>query len=252
MPYIDNNGTNIHYQVDGNQDGPPLVLMHGTNMSLEDWYEYGWVDGLKNDYRLVLIDHRGMGHSDKPHDPDSYALELRVADIVAVLDELGIAKANYFGYSTGGWISFGIAKYASDRFDSLIIGASHTYPRDFAAMRESFSQGIDAYVAQDIANNPSFVITDWYKTRRLANDHLALIALQQDRPDTSDVIPSMTMPCMMYVGEADPVFPQVLECAKQMPNTRVVSSPGLDHRQGFLRSDVGLPHIRKFLAEVSS
>ena len=39
MPYVDNNGIRIHYQVDGNKVGPPLVLMHGTLQSLEDWYE---------------------------------------------------------------------------------------------------------------------------------------------------------------------------------------------------------------------
>ena len=95
MPYVDNNGIRIHYQVDGNRDEPPLVLMHGTFQSLEDWYESGWVEGLKNDNQLVLVDHRGMGHSDKPHDPDVYTLELRVADIVAVLDALDIVKARF-------------------------------------------------------------------------------------------------------------------------------------------------------------
>ena len=251
MPYVDSNGIRIHYQVDGNRDGPPLVLMHGTFQSLEDWYESGWVEGLKNDNQLVLVDHRGMGHSDKPHDPDVYTLELRVADIVAVLDALDIVKAHYFGYSTGGWISFGIAKYAPERFDSLIIGASHTYPRDFGAMRRSLSRGIEAYMEEDFANSPGLVITDWYKTRHLANDHEALIALQQDRPDMSDVIPSMTMPCLMYVGDADPLYPEVIACAKRMPDARLVSLPGLGHGQGFRYSHEGLDHVRNFLAEVS-
>jgi pimeloyl-ACP methyl ester carboxylesterase len=49
-------------------------------------------------------------------------LELRVRDVVIVLDHLHINKAHYFGYSMGGWIGFGIAKYAPERFHSLIIG----------------------------------------------------------------------------------------------------------------------------------
>ena len=93
MPYFDNNGDRIHYQVDGK--GAPLVLMHGTSGSVGDWYENGWVAGLKDDYQTILIDHRGHGYSDKPHDPNCYSLEISVSDVVGVLDELGIGRANY-------------------------------------------------------------------------------------------------------------------------------------------------------------
>ena len=251
MPYVNNNGVRIHYQADGNKESPPLVLMHGTAQSLEDWYEFGWVEGLKNDNRLILVDHRGMGHSDKPHDPNAYTLELRVADIVAVLDDLDIVKAHYFGYSMGGWISFGIARYAPERFESLIIGASHAYARDFAAMRQSLSRGIKAFMEEDFADSPGLVLTDWYKTRRFANDHEALIASHPDRPDMSDVIPTMTMPCLMYVGDADPQYPLVMECAKLMPNAILVSLPGLGHGQAIRYSHEGLPHVKTFLAEIN-
>jgi pimeloyl-ACP methyl ester carboxylesterase len=54
-------------------------------------------------------------------------LPLRVSDIVAVLDELGIEKAHYYGYSMGGWIGFGMAKHASDPLRTLIIGGAHPY-----------------------------------------------------------------------------------------------------------------------------
>ena len=104
MPYFDNDGVRIHYQVDGK--GAPIVLMHGTSGSVGDWYENGWVGGLKDDYQIILIDHRGHGYSDKPHDSDSYSLEISVSDVVGVLDELRIEKANYFGYSMGGFIGF--------------------------------------------------------------------------------------------------------------------------------------------------
>ena len=81
MPYACNGSVRIHYQVEGR--GPALVLQHGFTESLVDWYEAGYVDALKPDYRLVLIDARGHGASDKPHDPDAYLLGERVADVVA-------------------------------------------------------------------------------------------------------------------------------------------------------------------------
>ena len=53
--------------------GPPLVLMHWLTGSLEDWRVFGYVDALKESYRLILIDARGHGQSDS-HDPAAYAL----------------------------------------------------------------------------------------------------------------------------------------------------------------------------------
>ena len=94
MPYLTNDGVRIFYLTDGNAEAPPMVLMHPTSASIEDWYDYGWVEGLKEDFRLILIDHRGHGHSDKLHDTDSYTLEQSMSDITAVLDELGIQKAS--------------------------------------------------------------------------------------------------------------------------------------------------------------
>ena len=81
MPYADNQSTRIHYQVEG--DGPPLVLQHGFTGNLMRWYSFGYVSALQSSYRLVLVDARGHGQSDKPHDPAAYALPRRVGDVVA-------------------------------------------------------------------------------------------------------------------------------------------------------------------------
>jgi pimeloyl-ACP methyl ester carboxylesterase len=67
MPYADSQGVRIHYQTVGT--GPPIVLQHGFSESIEDWFDCGYVDALKLDYRLILVDARGHGGSDKPHDP---------------------------------------------------------------------------------------------------------------------------------------------------------------------------------------
>jgi pimeloyl-ACP methyl ester carboxylesterase len=125
MPYANNRGIRIHYEVEG--QGPPLVLQHGLSGYLDRWREFGQVEGLKNDYQLVLVDARGHGDSDKPHHTEAYQLELMVGDVVAVLDDLGISKAHYFGYSMGGRIGLGIAKHAHERFHSLILGGASPY-----------------------------------------------------------------------------------------------------------------------------
>ena len=65
--FVENDGLQIHYEVEG--QGPPLILLHWWTGSLEDWRLFGYVDALKDTYRLILIDARGHGQSDKPHDP---------------------------------------------------------------------------------------------------------------------------------------------------------------------------------------
>ena len=141
MPYADNRGIHIHYETEG--DGPPLVLHHWSFTSLESWYDYGYVSALKDDYRLILLDARGHGASDKPHDPEAHELNKRVADIVAVLDDLGVGQAHFFGYSMGGWIGFGVARHAPERFRSLIIGGQHPYAQDMEEMRQLARLGIE-------------------------------------------------------------------------------------------------------------
>ena len=68
MPYVDNDGVKIHYHVEGN--GPDIVMQHGLTNSMQNWYAYGFVEELKKSNRLILIDARGHGKSDKPHDPE--------------------------------------------------------------------------------------------------------------------------------------------------------------------------------------
>jgi pimeloyl-ACP methyl ester carboxylesterase len=81
MPYVNNQGVRIHYEVEG--QGPPLVLLPGFTRDLKTWRLYGYVTALKGDYQLILLDARGHGDSEKPHDPQAYNLELMTSDVEA-------------------------------------------------------------------------------------------------------------------------------------------------------------------------
>ena len=149
MPFANNQGVRIHYEVEG--DGPPLVLMHWGFVNLEAWRICGYVEALKSDYRLVMLDARGHGASDKPHDPDAYTAKWWVSDVVAVLDDLSISKAHYLGYSLGGGIGYAIAKYAPERFHSLVIGGMHPWLEDPEAPSPflgPLKSGMEAWLAR--------------------------------------------------------------------------------------------------------
>ena len=250
MPYTNNNGVRIHYHVEG--EGTPLVLQHGLTSSVLRWYEFGFVDALKTDYKLLLIDARGHGDSDKPHDAEAYDQKLMASDVIAVLDAENIDRAHYMGYSMGGSIGFAIAESFSNRFHSLIIGGMHPYPLDAAGLSDRIERiktgGMEGYVADMEAGGDT--ISAERKAQLLANDPKAIIGASLgliQRPDMSPVLPTMTMPCLVYCGDADGLHVGAAECVQHMPNVTWASLPGLDHTQAMERSELVLPHVRAFL-----
>jgi pimeloyl-ACP methyl ester carboxylesterase len=247
MPFVTNQGVRIYYETIGY--GPVLVMHHGTFGSGADWIDGGYVDALKADHQLILLDARGHGQSDKPHDPKAYNLALRASDVLAVLDELGIQKADYFGYSLGGWIGFDLARRAPERFGSFIFGASHPYTEDMQPFRDLMPRDRDAFAAM-IDQVFGSRLTSAMRTRLLANDLDALRALTQDRESNADALPSMTMPCLLFVGELDPRLPQVRQCASDLPNVTFFSLTECDHIAGAARSDLVIPHLKAFLSKV--
>lgn len=229
------------------------MLLHGLGSSLEKWHETGHVEALKDDYRLVLIDARGHGGSDKPHDPEAYEMELMVADVVAVLNDINVDKAHFLGYSMGGVIGFGIAKHAPDHFYSLIIGGAQPHEQDSwkKSWLQLFKKGAEATLVEvEKVFGPR--MTPWLKNRCLTNDMKALIALTSIRwLGLEDCLPTMAMPCPLFIGEADGYYSGARQCAKSIPNVTFVSFSSLNHFECLYRIDLVLPHIIKFLTKVS-
>ena len=248
MPFARNGDVRIHYQTAG--EGPALVLHHGTMGSGPDWVDLGYVEALQDRRRLILIDARGHGQSDKPHDPAAYDLRLRAADVVAVLDDLRLQRADFLGYSMGGWIGFGLARHFPERFNSFILGGAHPYAENTQAIRDRMPNDPAAFAA-GIEKTYGALLTPARRARLLANDLDALRALTQDRDDIANVLPSMTMPSLIFCGELDPRLAQARQAASGMPNASFLGLPGCDHVGTTRRTDIILPRIKTFLHEVA-
>lgn len=245
MPFVVNQGVRIRYEIEGH--GPPLVLHHGFTGRLEMWQQLGYTEHFRQSFKLIMLDSRGHGESDKPHDVTAYALPNRVGDVVAILDELRIDEAHFFGYSMGGWIGFGMVRYALERLNSLVIGGAHPYPDP---SWEVFSKVTGEDTEEFLAALETVIegqVPAELRPLVLENDLQALVAGAQERPSLEDVLARMKMPCLFFVGEADSRFEAVRGCAAQVPTANFVSFPELTHVGCFLRSDLVSPAVSKFL-----
>ncbi|HEY4684619.1 MAG TPA: alpha/beta hydrolase [Dehalococcoidia bacterium] len=252
MPFANNGSVRIHYEVEG--DGPPIVLLHGYFVDYETLRDLGYVDALKDSYQVVLIDLRGHGMSDKPHDSEDYAWEPMVADVRSVLDALRIVKADIFGYSGGAVIALALAVSSPDRVRSLMVGgAGAARPNPAAgAIADLLGQGMETFIRA--AFEASGPLPAEMRARLLQSDVEALRAcvLATTYVRSEDALRRMTMPCLVFAGEDDTAFAGLHELAALIPNASFVSYPGLGHVQVYWRSDLVLPHVTAFLARVSS
>jgi len=248
VAYASNEGIRIHYEVEGR--GPALVLQHGITRTLDIWRQRGYVDALKSNYRLILVDARGHGTSDKPHDAHAYELSQRSSDVVAVLDALAIERAHYWGYSMGGLIGFGMAKHAPQRLHGLIIGGQTPYERHVGAVLPNGEEPRPFLVALLRSLGADFDVLPAEEQRlALANDTRAIAAsIKTPRPSLETMLPLIEAPCLLYAGENDSVFVEARKAAAAIPGCRFVAMPVCNHGQAFHRDGAMiLPHVLEFL-----
>ncbi|MCB1038217.1 MAG: alpha/beta fold hydrolase [Acidimicrobiales bacterium] len=130
-------GTRIAYKLGGRVDGEPLLLVHGLGADTRGWVMQQ--RSLGSRYRLVMVDNRGVGRSDRPAGP--YDLEVMAADAVAALDHAGYGSAHVVGASMGGILSQIIGVRHPDRVRSLTLAC--TACRHFGWRRELLSEWAD-------------------------------------------------------------------------------------------------------------
>lgn len=143
MPVIQaGDGTRINYWLGGRRDGEPLLLLQGLGADTRGWTFQKRALGAR--FRLIAVDNRGVGRSDKPRGP--YDLAVMADDAMAVLDHAGYGSAHVMGASMGGVLAQLVAVNHPTRVRSLVLActACHHYSwrkdllREWADTAESF------------------------------------------------------------------------------------------------------------------
>ncbi len=247
MPFVTNCSIKIHYQVSGNPAGPPLLLHHGFTQNLYSWHMRGYVKALGSRFRLILLDARGHGQSDKPHDAEAYGMGNRVNDILAILDDLKIEQTHFFGYSMGGRVGFALAQQAPERLQKLVIGGAHPGNKDLFAF-----QGVDGTDATAFITAFEAIIGEALSPLAQefikANDLVALAASAQSRPSVALDLSQLDLPMLLFAGEGDRRLAKIQACAQQLPKAQFELLEGVNHVEAIAKSSAIIPLLQVFLA----
>jgi len=239
---FDSDGVRIHYVEKG--QGEPVVLIHGFTASHQmNWEMPGITDALAENYRVIGIDNRGHGKSDKPHGADQYG-EQMVKDVVRLLDHLEIDKAHIVGYSMGGFITGNLVVNYPDRVASAVIGAAgwHEHPQPHFALLDEIGNSLESgdgigpllkHLTPEGQQPPSErVLKSSTQLLMLMNDPKALAAAIRGMKGlmvSREQLAANEVPTVAVVGSIDPLKEGVDEMATVMSNLEVVIIEGADH-----------------------
>jgi pimeloyl-ACP methyl ester carboxylesterase len=242
MSYTTVNGQQVYYEVRGT--GRPLLLLHGGLQTIE--LSFGPVlEPLAKTRQVIAVELQGHGrtpHSDRPLSPEALA-----ADIVGLLDQLGIDQADLFGFSLGGMVGYEIALRHPGRLGKLVAASSD--PR-FPGGRESrlsqpellpTQQDFESWQAayREVAPEPD-------RFGETAGNTGGMV--QQTEPWPDEQVRGLRLPILLLFGDRD-FWPlaDVAELASMLPDAQVAVLPGATHMDVAERPEQVLALIAPFL-----
>ncbi|WP_315836273.1 alpha/beta fold hydrolase [Bradyrhizobium prioriisuperbiae] len=252
MPTITRDGVKLYYEVHG--DGPPLLLTHGYSATSAMWR--GQIAALARHHTLILWDMRGHGQSDYPDDQAAYGEAETVADMAALLDELGVAKAVIGGLSLGGYMSLGFYHAHPDRVRALlIIDTGPGFKKDDA--REAWNARARDTGAR-FEREGLDVLKSASRERSQAEHRnatgLALAArgmLAQRDAHVIESLPRIAVPSLVIVGADDTPFLAASDyMAAKIPGARKVVIPNAGHAANIDQPQAFNDAVTAFLAEL--
>lgn len=242
MPFATNpiDGERVSYEDDGGS-GRPVVALGGFLDPIELVRRAPLVRALANeDLRFVFVDHRGHGASGKPHDSDAYAMPVRVADAVAVLDAVEIDRAHVVGLSWGGRLALGIGEHAPTRVRSLVVVGQQPYAMNpggplvrlvAGALGGSGAPTIEPLIAsfEAIVGPYPPDVRELYLASDAAAMRAASLAVM-DEGAVSDRLHEWSLPVLfcMAAGDAD-FLEQAKRAANEIPDAEFVVVENTDH-----------------------
>ncbi|GAA1319289.1 alpha/beta fold hydrolase [Pseudonocardia xinjiangensis] len=242
--YVTVNGLRMYYEIHGS--GRPLILLHGGMLTID--LSFGRVlPALAEQHQAIAVELQGHGHTGDIDRP--LQLDLLADDVVALMDHLGLERADLCGFSLGGLVATELVVRHPERVDRLVLAATHFRPdgyhpeildprqdsprlptaADFAEMQQAY-----AAVAPDPGHFEAFL----EKAQPLVSDF---------RGWSDEQLRAITAPTLLVIGDTDFVRREHADAIQALlPDARLVVLPDCTHMAVTRHADV-LGVLQEFL-----
>lgn len=259
--YFHSGNAELFYFEKGQADGPPVILLHGFASQGDIAFNMtGITDHLADKYRVICMDNRGAGISDKPHDPEAYGMNM-VHDVANLMAHLDIDSAHIAGYSLGGFITLKFAATYPERCITAIpMGAGWEDPDGLTTfdaldslatqLREGNSIGPVIAVFDSSRKEPGTLHKAWMKIMTgYLNDPKALAAILESSTELSlneEELTAIKVPMCSIVGSEDAFAGSARKLKQKLPHVQFHVIEGSNHITT-VRHEALKKHLRTYL-----
>jgi pimeloyl-ACP methyl ester carboxylesterase len=248
MPRFQHGSVEIAFLDEG--EGEPVVLIHGFASNKEvNWVQPGWVATLtRAGRRAIALDNRGHGKSSKLYDAAAYHTAKMAEDARALMDHLGLDRADVMGYSMGARITAFLALKHPGRVRSAVLGGLGIHLVDGVGLPESIAEALEAPTADHAADPVGRTFRTFADETR--SDRAALAACIRGSRQTlrQDQAAAIRVPVLIAVGTEDRVAGSAHALAPLIPGAQVLDITGRDHMRA-VGDKVFKAGVAKFLEE---
>ncbi|SFD33176.1 alpha/beta fold hydrolase [Spirosoma endophyticum] len=234
-------GTKIHYDVLG--EGKPVVLLHGFISNSESWKRAPVRQALADaGFKVVMLDLRGNGQSDKPHTAEAYRDNAELKDVIALMKHLGLTNYDVVGYSRGAILTAKLLTMDKQVHRAVMGGISVDFSDPNWFRRKNFHEALTKP-----GSHPELQPAIDY-AKKSGADTVVLARLQEFQPVTSRAeLGKVKVPVLVVNGnqDKDNGDPQTLVDA--VPGSKLVIVPG-DHG-GAMRTPEFAKAVVEFLTK---
>ena len=229
MPSFKNGDVEIAYIDEG--EGEPILLIHGFASSKEaNWVGPSWLGTLtRAGRRVIALDNRGHGASGKLYDPVDYHTDRMAEDARALMDYVGLERADVMGYSMGARITAFLTLAHPQRVRSAVLGGLGIHLVDGVGLPESIADALEAPSLDDVSDRQGRTFRAFAEQTRSDLRALAACIRGSRQVLSRQEIGAIGIPVLVAIGTKDDVAGSAKALAALIPGAEALDIPDRDH-----------------------
>ena len=229
MKTFESDGIEIAYLDEG--EGEPILLIHGFASNIAtNWVDTGWVRALTgNNRRVIAVDNRGHGASEKLYDTEAYGAPLMAEDMRRLLDHLGVGRADVMGYSMGARITAFLTLRRPEKVRSAIFAGLGINMVCGVGGAGPIAKALEAPNIDDVTNETARTFRAFAESTGSDLKALAACIRSSREKITPEDLGEIRTPVLVAVGSDDVIGGSAHDLAALVPGAEALEIPGRDH-----------------------